>query len=112
MDRKRGRAHPRKHEQQTSNPRDVQERRAREGSGRLVAGNSESEGQVRNSSKFGRGTGVYACAACTRKTRQTGGDNDSLKGLENEMSDNGETPETLAKFVALKARCIAKGGKL
>lgn len=76
---------------------------------------------MRNSSKFGRGTGVYACAACTRKTRQTGGDNDSLKlcvecyemaGLENEMSDNGETPETLAKFVALKARCIAKGGKL
>jgi hypothetical protein len=83
--------------------------------------------QTTRNSRFARGTGVYACNVCTRKTRATGGDNHTvglceecyeMAGLENALSDNHSTwsPEEIAKCEAeiarLKAVCIAKGGKL
>ncbi len=77
---------------------------------------------MRNASKFGRGTGVYSCTACTRKTRQTGGDNDSLKmceecyeiaGLENTIADHGDPEERHASEIArLTHLCRSKGGIL
>lgn len=72
-------------------------------------------------SKFQRGSGVYACVSCTRKTRATGGDNHDLQmceecyemaGIENAITDGNNDTVLLAKFEELKARCIAKGGKL
>lgn len=71
--------------------------------------------------RFQRGSGMFACESCKRNTRDTGGDNTSLKmceecyeiaGIENQISDQGSTPELLAEIEVLKARCIAKGGKL
>jgi len=53
-------------------------------------------GNVRNS-RFQRGTGVYSCHVCGRKTRSTGDNGQSelcpqcyeLAGYENSLSDNG-----------------------
>lgn len=78
--------------------------------------------KTRQANRFGRGSGVYVCESCTRKTRQTGGDNDSLRlceecyeiaGLENAISDHGDPQGLHALDIArLKVRCIEKGGKL
>lgn len=75
-----------------------------------------------NVNRFQKGSGVYACGVCSRQTRSTGrGDNEhvglceecyDIAGIENEISDNGSTPELLAEIETLKAACIAKGGKL
>ena len=72
--------------------------------------------------RFQRGSGVYSCGNCTRKTRSTGnGDNEHLRlcaecyelgGIENEISDCGSTPEREAECDALRRAIVAKGGKL
>lgn len=75
----------------------------------------------RLANRFERGSGCYKCGNCKRNTRATGGDNDILKlcaecyelgGIENLISDRGETPELVAEVEALKAKIVAKGGKL
>lgn len=70
--------------------------------------------------RFIRGSAVYSCRCCGRKTRQTGrGDNENVQncaecydlgGIENEISDNGSTPELEAEATALRARIVALGG--
>lgn len=65
--------------------------------------------------------GAYQCELCKRTTRATGrGDNElanqceecfDASGIENQMSDQGETPELLAEWQALVGACKAKGGK-
>jgi hypothetical protein len=77
---------------------------------------------MKKSNRFERGSGVYKCANCGRNTRSTGrGDNEingtcaecfDLGGLENQMSDDGETPELLAEAEALRSRIIEKGGNI
>jgi hypothetical protein len=74
--------------------------------------------------RFGRGSGVYTCRTCGRKTRQTGGDNHSvglceecyeIAGLENSLADNRPpwTPEKCkAEILRLTELCKSKGGKL
>jgi len=64
--------------------------------------------------------GCYSCADCKRQTRSTGrGDNEHARlcaecydkcGLENAMSDQGETPELLKEWQALVDAAKAKGG--
>lgn len=72
--------------------------------------------------RFQRGSGCFNCTVCGRKTRSTGrGDNEHVRqceecyemgGIENLFEDGRETPELRAEYEELKARCIAKGGKL
>lgn len=74
--------------------------------------------QVAN--RFIRGSAVYVCRSCGRKTRQTGrGDNENtntcaecfdLGGIENEISDCGSTPELEAEAAALRAQIVKLGG--
>lgn len=77
-----------------------------------------------NDSRFRRGSGCYACGNCGRMTRETGNcesngrtcaDCYELGGIENEILDCGD-PDTIADLQAecatLRARIIAKGGKL
>lgn len=79
---------------------------------------------VKDNSKFQRGTGVYTCTVCGRRTRETDQDAASLKqcaqcyeigGLENLVADSSD-PEEIAKAEArikvLTAEVEAKGGKL
>jgi hypothetical protein len=73
-------------------------------------------------SRFERGSGCYKCASCGRQTRSTGrGDNEGaggcaecydLGGIENLISDNGETPELLAEVAALQKLIVEKGGTI
>ena len=72
-------------------------------------------------SRFQKGSGVFQCESCKRSTRDTGGDNTSLRlceecyelaGIENQISDQGGTPELRAEVEKWKARCVAKGGRL
>lgn len=77
---------------------------------------------MKNANRFAKGSAVYTCGCCGRQTRSTGrGDNEharlcadcyDLGGVENEISDNGETPELLKEQERLKAAIIAKGGKI
>ena len=80
---------------------------------------------MRDASKFGRGSGVYVCACCKRRTRQTGGYNDTLQlceecyeiaGQENALSDNGTEWEgadnAKAEIERLKTQCRVKGGQI
>lgn len=77
---------------------------------------------MNNASRFAKGSGSYKCQSCGRLTRSTGrGDNEhsrlcaecyDLGGVENEISDNGETPELLKEKASLIATIVAKGGKL
>lgn len=76
--------------------------------------------------KFKRGSGCFTCHSCGRSTRDTGGDNTSLKlcaecyeigGIENQISDksfyDGQTEAScLAEIEKLKAAIVAKGGRL
>lgn len=71
--------------------------------------------------RFKKGSGVFKCGSCKRSTRDTGGDNTDvgqceecyeIGGIENQISDQGSTPELLAEIETLKTRCIAKGGVL
>jgi hypothetical protein len=73
-------------------------------------------------SGFEKRSGCYPCGVCKRMTRSTGrGDNENVGlcaecydmcGIENEMSDHGETPELLAELESIKAVIISKGGVL
>ena len=73
----------------------------------------------RIANRFGTG-GCYECRCCGRKTRDTGrGDNENcqlcvecfeLSGVENSISDNGESAELLAELEYWKAQVVAKGG--
>jgi hypothetical protein len=77
---------------------------------------------MRTANRFVKGSSVYACNCCDRKTRQTGrGDNEFLKlcaecfdlgGVENEICDSGSTPALEAEAEALRKKIIAKGGTL
>ncbi len=72
--------------------------------------------------RFRRGSGCYTCDSCKRKTRATGGDNDSLRlciecyeiaGLENSISDHGDPSGRHAADIArLTESCRGKGGAL
>ena len=72
--------------------------------------------------RFQKGSGMYQCVSCKRNTRSTGrGDNENLRmceecydiaGIENQIADQGSTPELIAEIERLKTQCIAKGGKL
>lgn len=75
--------------------------------------------QVKN--RFEKGSGVYTCRMCSRKTRATGEDNQyvqlcyecfDLAGIENQISDHGSTPELESKRLALRKAVLSKGGKL
>ena len=71
---------------------------------------------------FTIGSGCYVCKSCGRKTRDDGnGDSVSCGlctqcfeqgGIENSMSDNGETPELLAEWETLNKEIESKGGKV
>ena len=77
---------------------------------------------VAKANRFAKGSGVYKCGCCGRSTRATGrGDNEfvglcadcyDLGGIENEISDNGSTPELEAEVSELRAAIVAKGGVL
>lgn len=66
-----------------------------------------------NASKFQRGSGCYTCQACGRKTRATGRNENEhvglcapcydLAGIENDISDHGETPALLAEAARLRS---------
>ena len=71
--------------------------------------------------RFQLGSGRYQCESCKRQTRATDADSASLKlcelcytvaGIENQVADEGETPELLAEIKALQAKILEKGGKL
>jgi hypothetical protein len=73
---------------------------------------------MKNANKFGK-RGCFQCCDCGRKTRDAG-DNGAAElcpecyergSLQNDISDNGETPEKLAEVEALKRAAISKGGK-
>lgn len=75
---------------------------------------------MRNASQFARGSAVYRCRCCNRKTRQTGrGDNDmvelcaecyDLAGEENSLSDTGEFYDSPQNILSMIADVEAKGG--
>lgn len=79
---------------------------------------------ARVTNRFVKGQSVFSCQCCKRKTRQTGGDNDSLRlceecyemgGIENYLQDHpgaADEKKQSAEWHRLKARCIAKGGLL
>jgi hypothetical protein len=87
----------------------------------------ENATMAHTANRFKRGSGVFACGSCGRKTRDTGGDNTSAQrcaecyeagGIENELSDYGAsyTPEQIEacekRIAELTQKCIEKGGKL
>jgi hypothetical protein len=70
--------------------------------------------------RFQRGSGVYTCDVCERKTRNTGqsyssklcGECWELAGIENEISDGHSTQaDRQAEIDILVAAIAAKGGK-
>ncbi len=73
-----------------------------------------------NASRFARGSGVYECCCCGRRTRATGrGDNDvieycaecyDLSGELNALSDNGEFYTGPREVLRLIAVVADKGG--
>lgn len=77
-------------------------------------------------SKFKRGSGAYNCTSCTRKTRATGGDNDSLRlcfecyeigGYENQLQDGryddaADQARIENEIKRLQGVIVEKGGKL
>lgn len=72
--------------------------------------------------RFRKGSGAYNCRSCTRPTRATGrGDNENAKlcaecydlgGIENQISDEGSTPELEAQAESLRQLIKQKGGVL
>lgn len=72
--------------------------------------------------RFQRGSGCYKCRCCGRNTRSTGrGDNEhsrlceqcyDLGGIENEISDQGSTPELEAEAEKLRKEIRAAGGNI
>lgn len=74
---------------------------------------------TKNSSRFQKGSGVYACRCCGRNTRYTGGDGAGVKlcdecfelaGEENSLSDSGELYGSPENVMAMIAAVKAKGG--
>jgi hypothetical protein len=75
----------------------------------------------RTTDRFAKGSGVYTCRLCTRKTRQTDPDATAAKcctqcweisGIENEVEDGCITAEEgAARIAQLNAEITAKGGK-
>ena len=76
----------------------------------------------KRSTTFTRGSGVYQCRNCQRRTRDDGNGDSvhvrlctqcfDLGGLENHVADHGETPEVLEEIAALQAAILKRGGKL
>lgn len=75
---------------------------------------------MRNASHFQPFSGCYLCRCCKRNTRSTGrGDNENVQlcaecfdlgGIENEILDEGSTPEREAEAEALRVIIRSKGG--
>lgn len=75
---------------------------------------------MRDSRRFAKGSGVYACGCCGRRTRSTGrGDNEivgncaecyDLAGEENSLSDTGDFYDSPANVVAMIDTVAASGG--
>ena len=75
----------------------------------------------KNSSRFQRGSGVYACRSCGRNTRYTGGDGAGVKmcdecyelaGEENSLSDTGALYGSPENVLAMIEAVEAKSGNL
>lgn len=76
--------------------------------------------RVRN--RIERGSGIYACRSCKRKTRATGnGDNEmvrmcvqcyELAGIDNAYSDGCAEPGYLETARYYFNACVAKGGQI
>lgn len=73
----------------------------------------------RANSLFAKGSGMYECRCCHRKTRHTGGDGAGvqlcdtcyeLAGEENSLSDNDAFYESPENVLAMIASVAAKGG--
>jgi hypothetical protein len=74
----------------------------------------------KTASRFARGSGCYRCEGCGRQTRSTGrGDNENVRlcaecydlaGIENEISDQGSTPEREAEAERLRNYISNRGG--
>lgn len=74
---------------------------------------------MKRTTTFTKGSGVYKCNCCGRKTRDDGGDSVlvrlcgqcwELGGIENQISDEGSTPELEAECAALRAVIVSRGG--
>ena len=75
---------------------------------------------MRTANRFAKGTGLYTCRCCKRRTRDTGrGDNEGvglcaecydLAGEENHLSDNGTFYDSPANVLALINAVAIKGG--
>lgn len=75
---------------------------------------------MKAANRFAKGSGVYECSCCGRRTRSTGrGDNENagscvecydLAGEENSLSDNGEFYSSPAAVLALIEAVADKGG--
>lgn len=77
---------------------------------------------MKRTTVFTKGSGAYTCRCCGRKTRDDGnGDSVNvlsctqcyeLAGIENQISDEGATPELLAECAALRVEIVKHGGVL
>lgn len=75
---------------------------------------------MKTTNRFARGSGLYTCRVCGRKTRSTGrGDNEMIElcaecydlgGEENSLSDYGGLSSSPDAVLALIASVAAKGG--
>jgi len=73
-----------------------------------------------NNRYFQRGSGVYTCGSCNRRTRGDGESNGcemcgqcyEIAGWDNHFNDKGETPdaEEMATFNKLLAKIVELGG--
>lgn len=78
---------------------------------------------MRQTARFGKGSGCFTCAVCKRQTRDTGDNGDlglcpedyEIAGMENYISDNEPNDTTslyAVKILELQAVIRAKGGKV
>ncbi len=75
---------------------------------------------MKPTNRFVKGSAIYTCRICERRTRQTGrGDNElvglcgecyDLAGEENHLSDNGKLYDRPENVLALIAYIASKGG--
>lgn len=82
---------------------------------------STKENSMSATNRFARGSGMYVCDCCGRKTRSTGcGDNENaglcaecydLAGIENAISDGGHDENDLVVGAQLYKAIIEKGGQ-
>lgn len=75
---------------------------------------------MRAMNRFAKGSGCFVCRSCRRRTRETH-DNASLElcpdcvaltEQENRIPDCGSAPDAEAEVARLRAKIVAKGGRL